>query len=300
MSWPVLLLVCVLCYGLAQGIYKQVPLSTAHFCLLFVAAKSLLNLIPYFALGRPRLFDDRSRRFLGLALLGQLINGAAWITYFLALSRGPAALVGTITAAYVAIPVVVALLLLRERLGGRKRAGVALVIAAAVLLGSGSGDGAAAASGEGWLALSLSTLVLWGAATSLFKYAYNQPGADDARFFLLNWAAALCTLLPFGLIQAGGEPLGAVAPRVLLGGGLIVLLYGLGDLALFAALRRGPASLVSPLSGLYPIPTIAYAALVLHERLGAAQWIAAALIVAAIAVLVPPERGPLETKEGLP
>lgn len=296
MRWPALLVVTVLCYGLAQGLYKQVPLETGHFCLLFVAVKTVLNWIPSAVLRPPPLLEPRARRFVGLALLGQLINGGAWITYFLALSRGPAALVGSITAAYTVIPVVVALVLLRERLAPRALVGVALIIAAAVLLGYGVGGGGAAQGG--WLALSLVTLVLWGVATSLFKVAYNQEGAEDARFFVLNWIASLLTLLPYGLYEVSQSAGGPISAAVLLGGLAIVLLYGVGDLALFAALRRGPASLVSPLSGLYPIPTTVYAALVLHERLAPAHWAAVGLILAATVLLVPPSRSGGPQKEG--
>lgn len=296
MRWPALLVVTVLCYGLAQGLYKQVPLETGHFCLLFVAVKTVLNWIPSAVLRPPPLLEARSRRFVGIALLGQIINGGAWISYFLALSRGPAALCGSITAAYTVIPVVVALVLLRERLAPRALIGVALIIAAAVLLGYGGGGGGAAQGG--WLVLSLVTLVLWGAATSLFKVAYNQEGAEDARFFVLNWLASLLTLLPYGLYEVSQSAGAAVSASVLLGGLAIVLLYGIGDLALFAALRRGPASLVSPLSGLYPIPTTVYAALVLHERLAPAHWAAVGLILTATVLLVPPSRSGGPQKEG--
>ena len=92
---------------------------------------------------------------------------------------------------------------------------------------------------------------------------------------------AAATLLPYGLFAGGGVPMGSA----LLLGLLIVLLYAVGDLTLFAAIRRGPAALVAPLSGLYPVPTLAWAALVLHERPTGSQWIAVALTLLGILLI---------------
>jgi drug/metabolite transporter (DMT)-like permease len=284
MAWLLPLLCTVLFYGLAQGIYKQVPLSAGHFCLLLVLAKTFLNWGSFLGFGPRPLVPPRGRRFLAVALVGQGVNGLAWIGYFLALDRGPAALVGTITAAYTAVAVVLAVLFLGERLWPAQAVGVGLVVLAGALLGYSTGDPATAgATGEGWLALSLLTLCGWGVAVCIFKYAYGLPGADDHRFFVTNWAGMGLTLLPYGLLSAHGA---AFNPSALLLGLVIVLFYAIGDLTLFRAIRLGPAALVSPLSGLYPLPTLVYSALVLHERITPIQWLATVLVLCAIVLIV--------------
>lgn len=285
--WILPLCGTVLCYGLAQGLYKQVPLTAGQFCLLFVAVKTPVNWGAWGAFSRRRLTDPESRPFLFYALLGQVVNGLAWICYFLALDRGPAAVVGTVTAAYTAVTVLLAMVFLRERLAPRQVLGVALVIGAGMVLGYAAGGAPATEAGRvGWLTLSFATMGLWGVAVCIFKHAYNQEHADDYRFFLTNWAGMVLTLLPYGWLSAGGAA-STWSPGVVGLGLLIVLLYALGDLLLFAAIQRGPASVVSPLSGLYPIPTLVYAALVLHERLGGLQWGAVALVLLALLLLVP-------------
>ena len=79
-----------------------------------------------------------------------------------------------------------------------------------------------------------------------------------------------------------------------LGLGLVIVsLYALGDLTLFAAINRGPASIVSPLSGLYPLPTIAYSALILKETISAPQWVSVGVVLVALLLIVPAPDNPL-------
>ncbi len=282
-GWVVPLLAAVICYGLAQGVYKQALLSAGQFCLLFVATKTVVSWGAWAASDRRPFRDPGARSFLRWSLIGQVVNGVGWIFYFVALGRGPAALVGTITAAYTAVTATLAMVFLRERLARAQAIGVALVVVAGMILGHGGGGDAAGGASAGWLAASLCAMAFWGTAVCLFKHAYNQPGADDHRFFVINWAGALVTLLPFGLYDARGARWEAGTTAL---GAVIALLYSLGDLGLFAALRRGPASVVSPLSGLYPILTIAYAALVLHEALDAPAWAAVALVLVGATLVV--------------
>ncbi len=286
-SWAVPLFCTVFFYGLAGGLWKTSTLDYSQFLLLFFLVKTVTNWGAWLGSGRPQPLASERRDFLKFALIGQLVNGVAWICYFKALSTGPAALVQTITAAYTALTVVLALIFLKERLVAIQSLGVAMVIGSSVVLGFTTG-----ASGEGadnlWFYASLGTLMSWGICTAIFKHAYNQPGANDSVFFLANWVGMGLTVLPMGLYQ------GATIPQEGLGLGLlIVLLYALGDLTLFAAINRGPASIVSPLSGLYPLPTIAYSALVLKEVISTAQWISVAVVLVALILIVPAPDNPV-------
>jgi drug/metabolite transporter (DMT)-like permease len=275
-------------YGLAGGLWKTSSLAFGQFCVLFFATKSVVNWGAWLANGLPNPFQAERRAFLRGALLGQMVNGIAWICYFKALSTGPAAIVQTITAAYTALTVVLALIFLKERLVAIQVLGVAMVVGSSVALGltSGSTEGG---QGNLWFYASLGTLLSWGICTAIFKHAYNQKGANDTVFFLTNWVGMGLTVLPFGLAQGGAR----IPEEGLALGLLIVLLYSLGDLTLFAAINRGPASIVSPLSGLYPLPTIAYSALVLHEVISRAQWVAVGVVLVALVLIVPASENPV-------
>lgn len=288
LAWLLPLLVTVTFYGLAGGIWKQCGLTPGAFCLLFVGVKTVVNWGSWAALSRRGFTDAPSRRFLTWALVGQIFNGLAWIGYFLALTYGPAAIVQTITAAYTALAAVLAMVFLRERVVAIQGLGIALVVGAGMFLGYTSVSGGEN-TGTFWVAASVSTMFFWAVAVTIFKHAYNQPEADDWRFFVLNWAGVAMTMLPYGLSTEHALPLG----HDLYLGLLIVTLYALGDLTLFAAIARGPASIVSPVSGLYPVPTLFYASLVLHELIKPLQWGAIAVVLVAIVMVVPAPDNPV-------
>lgn len=60
---------------------------------------------------------------------------------------------------------------------------------------------------------------------------------------------------------------------------------GLGTLGYYAALREQNASVVTPLTGLFPVLTIVLAFIVLRERLNMVQWGGMILALASIVVL---------------
>jgi uncharacterized membrane protein len=60
---------------------------------------------------------------------------------------------------------------------------------------------------------------------------------------------------------------------------------GLGTLGYYAALREQNASVVTPLTGLFPVLTILLAFIVLRERLNKVQWGGMVLALASIVVL---------------
>jgi len=284
LSWALPLCVTVLGYGLAAGLWKTAGPTAAAFCVLFALMKTPTNWVGWWLGGHPNPFA--APRFLRWAVFGQLLNGMAWICYFKAMSDGPVAIVQTITAAYTALAAILALVFLRERIVWVQGLGIALVIGAGLSLGySGSTTG-----GQGpWVAESFLTLLFWASAVTVFKHAYNQEGSNDASFFLVNWAAMLLTVLPYGLLNHGAENLGEG-----LGMGLLIVgLYCVGDLTLFAAISRGPAAIVSPVSGLYPLPTVIYAALVLHEAITPQQWVAIVVVLVAIVLIVPENDNPI-------
>ncbi len=53
-----------------------------------------------------------------------------------------------------------------------------------------------------------------------------------------------------------------------------------GSLLAAIAYKNGPASVVTPLSGAYPVVTLGFAWLMLHERPSALQWAGIACVLA--------------------
>ena len=288
LAWVPLLAVGLLSTGLAAGVWKHAGIDVGRFCVLFVIGKTVVS--AGFWSSRGRRHEARaSRPFLAFAALAAVLNGLAWVAYLIAFERGPLAIVQTISASYSAVAVVLAVLFLRERLAGAQTAGVALVVVASMVLAY-AGEAPSAGSHGGWIPACFASAALWGANAVVAKHAYGLPGADQPRFLVAQALGLGATVLPYGLWLAPG---GAAGVRSVLATLLVVLLYVAGDLGVYAAMARGPASIVHPIFGLYAIPSIAYAALVLGDRPGELEWSAIAMASAGVILVLPAADNPL-------
>ncbi len=226
----------------------------------------------------------RSVRGSACAFLSGVAGSSGNILFYLALARPDAmgAVVTPLVALYPLVTVLLAIGLLKERLGKAQAAGVALSLAAVVLLSmeespGGAGLSPTAVLSRGWFWLSLACIPVYGLAGLLQKLATNSISSVRTYvYFSFGYlATALAVLattdLAWGDLRAGAALFG------LLGG----VLNGLGALALFASLGLGgKASVIFPLTGCYPLVTVALAMGFLGERL---RWYQAAGAIVAVA-----------------
>jgi transporter family protein len=132
-----------------------------------------------------------------------------------------------------------------------------------------------------WLAYSLLTIVCWGAWGAVSKVASDGVDANTNQIlFTLG-------LLPLILLVARSPRLGSgVAGQRRAGIGwafLTGILGGTGNIAFFRALvSGGQASIVVPVTALFPLVTVILALTFLRERLGRAQI--AGLVLALVAI----------------
>ncbi|MGC2463647.1 MAG: DMT family transporter [Candidatus Acidiferrum sp.] len=134
-----------------------------------------------------------------------------------------------------------------------------------------------------WLAFSLLTILVWGAWGGVSKVASDAIDASTNQvFFSLG-------LLPLILIvwrsvhvktKREGQRIG-IAWAFLTG-----ILGGVGNIAFFHALALGAkASIVAPVTALFPLVTVILAATLLRERMGNTQKMGLVLALAAIYLL---------------
>lgn len=137
-----------------------------------------------------------------------------------------------------------------------------------------------------WLKWSLATIVLWGMWGLVSKVA--SAGMDAAMNQLL-YTAGLAPLLLFVMIlvrrrESGHPRTGRVSGGVW--AFLTGILGGIGNIAFFLALARGgKASVVAPVTALFPMVTVLLALAVLGERLSRRQWAGLGLAFVAIYLL---------------
>jgi transporter family protein len=137
-----------------------------------------------------------------------------------------------------------------------------------------------------WLLWSVVTIVLWGAWGLVSKVA---SAGVDAYVNQLLYTAGLAPLLIFVAwtvhrrsAQENREGRSAGVFWAFFTG----ILGGVGNIFFFQAMvAGGKASVVAPVTALFPMITVLLALTFLHERLGRVQWIGLALAFVAIYLL---------------
>ncbi|MBV9696380.1 MAG: DMT family transporter [Gammaproteobacteria bacterium] len=275
--WLTPALLALLLYGLGQGFVKmwigEVP--PARFCLYFACARALVMVGYFLATSDTALLAPQNPHVFAIGVLAYLLDGTGWIMYFLSIIAGPITIVGTLSAAYPAITILLAHWFLGETLTTLQYVAVTLVIAGCIGLAYQPADAANKVTGRAWIALAFVALMCWGTAQTIVKYNYSL-GATDANMALYSAIGALLTLGTYGLWKgrAGQHSLREWTRSFLPMG----MMAG-GDLGVLVASRYGKISIVTPLTGAYPLVTLAFAALVLRERIGLLQWACIAAIL---------------------
>jgi bacterial/archaeal transporter family protein len=134
-----------------------------------------------------------------------------------------------------------------------------------------------------WLAFSLLTILVWGAWGAVSKVASEGVDANTNQVFFTFGLLPLIALVWKSSRNRGG----GAGRRVGIGWAFATgILGGTGNIAFFRALvRGGKASIVSPVTALFPLVTVILAVTFLHERLGTAQKAGLALALVAIYLL---------------
>ncbi len=212
------------------------------------------------------------------AAVGAGVLGAiGYVFFFEGMRFGTVGLVGTISAACPMLTVVLSVLLLRESLGTFQLLGIALVMLCILVLAFDPKK--ASVSRRTAILLSLAGFFVWGIWGFLVKASVSELGEGSLDVLLASGylsATAGYVLLrrkPPGTAQVPSRRTWAIGLYVFLAGGLSAV-------ALTIAYDLGPAALVAPISGTYPIIATLGAAAILRERL---DW---RILVALVAFLL--------------
>ncbi|MBM3274139.1 MAG: EamA family transporter [Candidatus Sericytochromatia bacterium] len=285
-AWFLPALLTLFFYGIGQGLVKKwvADVPPARFCLYFVAAKSLVNLGYVASQGKLDLTNPDGFVFLGIGIFAFMLDGLGWILYFQSIVYGPITIVGTLSAAYPALTAVFAGVFLGEQLIPLHYGAVAVVIAGCIGLSYDPSGSAVSATSQKisrrWIPLAAAALVLWATTQTISKYTYTLPMASEGGLALCNTIGGLLTLGVYGVLRGWKLPEGEIKVKgEWLRSFLPMGLMAAGDLGVIIANKFGPISLVTPITGAYPVVTLAFAALVLREKVGRFQWFCVALIL---------------------
>ena len=240
------------------------------------------------------LWQSKSRwvpRGAGWAFAGGVTGGLGNLFFLAALAQGgQASIVVPLTAIYPLVTVALAWTVLHEKLHKRQLVGVLLALASILFLnreGSVAGDMLRGASH--WLALTIVAFCFYGVSALFQKLATNIISAESAfvSFTAGFIPIAMVILLTDSLHVFATEPITwNIGARPWFWGILGGMLNGLGVLASLSAYGLGgKASVVTPLTGLYPVVTVGLAVLFLGEKVDTFKTAGIALALAGAVVL---------------
>ncbi|HDP97171.1 MAG TPA: DMT family transporter [Euryarchaeota archaeon] len=294
-TWISLSLLTVILCGvsgiISKIVLRSVPSSSLMMAsFLIIMPTSIFLLIAYiWKVGLEGI--DATYVLLGLATA--FMANLGFFLYFDALERGPITIVGSVTAAYPVIIIVLAILLLGETLTLLQGAGVTGILFGVVALTYIHGlSGEKTACPRVAIALSIMAFLCWGAWGVMLKTALES--LDVVLYIGLS-----CLVMPFltfAYLRQKGENLfsfgefrylfkasAASIPAV-----LAIISIEAEQLGFFSetfAVSTGPASLVFPVVASYPVVTIVLAFFLLHERISMKEYLLIALVLAGIIII---------------
>ena len=218
------------------------------------------------------------RKGIGIALAAGVLSCLGNVAYYYALNRGgKVATVVPLTAMYPLVTILLALLILREKVSRVQVAGLALSVTAIYLLNVGAAGGFFHIG----LLYALLPIALWGITGFLQKLSTNDiSGELSTLWFLVAFIPAAAVILTI-------QPLPGKLPGSiwLLAIGL-GFFFALGNLAILIAFaRNGKASIITPLTALYPVVSIPLAIMLLDEKISARETIGILCALGSVAAL---------------
>ncbi len=133
---------------------------------------------------------------------------------------------------------------------------------------------------QAWLLYSLLCLILWGLWGFALKIAYQNLSWTQT-YFLSSLASFALMLIVILYYRTKIPPIGTASIAALIAG----LFGGAGYLFFVKALEQGKASIVIPLTALYPAITAIIALMVLREKISVYQGIGILLAIVASILL---------------
>jgi uncharacterized membrane protein len=276
--WLLWSLFAVLCWGIWAIVFQLIGAALTPAQSQALSTLGLLPVLIALGFSKKLVATGNRRRGIVLAFVAGMLVCLGNIAYYRAFTAGgKASTIVPLTALYPLVTIVLAMLLLRERLSAVQFVGIGLSLAAIWLFNISATDGWL----NKWLVYVLVPIGLWGLAGLLQKISTNEISGE------LSTLAFLTAFIPVALVIFVLQPLAHALPvRVWVLVTLLGLLFSLGNLALLMAFASsGKASVIAPLAGLYPVVSVPAAILFLGEKVGAREWVGIIMALVAIVAL---------------
>ncbi len=275
--WLPFSLATIMMYGLGQVFAKETRADAASAGLLVLLGGNMLVMwgVYWLLLHEPGTFGLETWLWAAAAAA---LSGFAYVTYYESLRHGKVSIVGTIAGAYAPWTVVLALVFLGEDMSLGEGAGVALVVASMLVFTYSAGNNKEKRTELLGIAFAACSLFFWGTSAALAKDVITDIGNTN----FIGMYALVCPSIwaVYWIGTAKGRFETPRSNKWLLE--LSLLCFAGGGITLYLAIENGDVSIVSPITNLYPIVTIAAAKIRLKERLSLRQLMALAMLLVSI------------------
>lgn len=275
--WLPFSLATILFYGLGQVFVKETrtQISSANYLLLFGGNIGIIWAVYWLLFHGSTSYEAWAWI---QAVIAAALSGAAYLTYYEALKHGKVSIVGTVAGAYAPWTILLALLFLGEKMTYGEGAGVALVMGGMLLFTYNPGNGNGRRTELLGFVFAMCSLFFWGTSATVAKGAIDVIG--DTNF--IGVYAVVCPTMwaAYWLATAKGRfEMPKTDLRIL---ELSLLFLAAGGITMYLAFANGNVSIVSPITNLYPVLTIAAAKVRLKESLTVRQYAALAMLLVAV------------------
>lgn len=223
---------------------------------------------------------------LGLGALSGIATSIAFLGFFTAMARGRVGLVLPVSAAMAALLPAVVGIAGGNELSTLELGGVVCALFAIPLVAYEPDEGDAepqpGAPARWPAAKQVWVSALCGAGFGVYFICIGHTSTHSGLWpTVANLAVAVVVTIPVAM-RAGVMPGPASAPRLALLGGLAL---GVADATVTTALQRGPLTVASVLTNLYPLVTIALGVMFLGERVHPWHAVGIALALAGVMLI---------------
>jgi transporter family protein len=270
----------ILMYGLGQVFAKETRTGASSANLLILLGLNMFVVwTAYWIIFRESGAHSSSAWLQGIA--GAALSGFAYVTYYESLKHGKVSIVGTIAGAYAPWTVVLALVFLNESMSAGEGIGVVLVVASMLIFTYSTGGNGNAKTERLGIALAVVSLFLWGTSAAVSKGAITEIGNTN---FIGIYAFVVPSIwVVYWLVSTKAKfEMPKTDLRIL---ELSLIFLTLGGITYYLAIEMGNVSMVSPVTNIYPMITIAVAKVRLKEKLSTRQMVALAMLFASIPLL---------------
>ncbi|MEM2838797.1 MAG: EamA family transporter [Thermoplasmata archaeon] len=282
--WLLFAVGTILCYSTAQQFSKKgVLLLGSYKTGILYSAASVVIQSSYWVL----LPDSVPNTIEGIlmAILAGVVGALGFVFYIFALRIGKVSVVSVMTAGYPAVSVILAIMILSDRLTMMQGIAIMMIIFAMLLLSGTEERQTRNADGTPksrlWLFWAIMSLMFWGLWAIPSKLAIGMIG--EADYILIDGLTMVVVWGPLWLHFEKGRMERDI--HKLKYSAFAGVMASVGTICLFLALSNGIVSLVTPLTSVYPIVTVLLARFTLKERLVWMQYLAVAIAVTGTVLL---------------